>query len=157
VDFWRADERNSNEGFQAHSLLLSGPPGCGKDTAASWLAEQLKLPVIVYKSFAAFSWSDEIGAQITAAFRFAVDNQCVFVVEDLDEIAPQDSGDNPLKYARNSQGKYRLVESVQDWYHSEHRSLLIATTTARDRIDEAVRRRFRLQIDMESTRSAAET
>jgi SpoVK/Ycf46/Vps4 family AAA+-type ATPase len=152
VHLGRANQEKDAEKFHVPSLLLSGPPARGK-TVVGWIAEQLQLPVIYLEPVGAFSSSpDEIGNRITAAFRSVADTQCVFILEDLDRIAPRDAGDNLSNYARNLQVQYRLITALQDWNDSEHRSLLIATTTAPDNIDDAVRRRFRLQIDMKTGR-----
>lgn len=128
----------------SESLLLYGYPGCGKTTAASYIAEKMELPLVTARLDTLIS--SLLGAtakNIHKIFEYAKRQPCVLFLDEFDAIAKARDDQHELgelKRVVNS-----LLQNI-DEYSSE--GILIAATNHQELLDDAVWRRFQSVIEM---------
>ncbi|MFK2890871.1 AAA family ATPase [Dyella flagellata] len=138
----------------SRTVLLSGPPGVGKTLAATFLAEQLHLPLVTLNLAAAVnSLLGKTGNNLVKVLSHARAQPCVLLLDEFDAFAKrrddgQDVGE--LKRVVNV-----LLQAIDEWPST---SLLVAATNHEELLDRAVFRRFDLWLRFpESTKSQIET
>lgn len=127
------------------SLLMSGPPGVGKTMTASWLAQQLELPLLTLDLASVMSsYLGKTGANVRAVLNYAQENPCVLLLDEFDSIAKRRNDESDVGELK------RLVtvilQAIDDWSTS---SLLVAATNHGELLDPAVWRRFDTTISLE--------
>lgn len=120
------------------SVLMSGPPGVGKTMTASWLAQQLGLPLLTLDLASVMSsYLGKTGANVRAVLNYAQEHPCVLLLDEFDSIAKRRNDDSDVGELK------RLVtvilQAIDDWSSS---SLLVAATNHGELLDPAVWRRF---------------
>ena len=126
------------------SLLLYGYPGCGKTTAASYIASQMGLPLVTAQLDTLIS--SLLGAtakNIHRIFEYAKRQPCVLFLDEFDAIAKARDDNHELgelKRVVNS-----LLQNI-DNYSSD--GILIAATNHQELLDNAIWRRFQTVIEM---------
>lgn len=119
-------------------ILLHGPPGCGKTSAAAAFATELGLPLAVTRVDSLMSsYLGESATNLRALFDFARRSPCVLLLDEFDSVGklradPSDHGE--LRRVVNS--VLQLIET-----HSGP-SFVIAATNSPDILDTALWRRF---------------
>ena len=133
------DKLLQKEGIDsAHSLLLYGPPGCGKTTIAKYISDCLELPLITVRM-------DEIVSSLLGntsrnlhkVFKYASERECILFLDEFDAIAkPRGERDEvgELKRAVNS-----LLQNIDEYLPN---NVLIAATNHHELLDPAIWRRF---------------
>lgn len=126
------------------TLLLYGPPGCGKTSAAKYLASELKLPLITARFDTLISsLLGNTAKNIHRIFDYAKKQQCILFLDEFDAIAKarDDSHEmGELKRVVNS-----LLQNIDDF---SQEGILIAATNHAKMLDSAVWRRFQTVIEM---------
>lgn len=127
-------------GLDIHlSLLLYGPPGCGKTTIAKELANRLQLPLLVARLDSMISsLLGSTSKNLRKLFEYASSKPCVLFLDEFDAIAKNRNDQNEqgeLKRVINS-----LLQDIDD-YLSEG-NILIAATNRDELLDSAIWRRF---------------
>ena len=132
-------EKIINFGIEMHnSLLLYGPPGCGKTSAAHYVSDTLDLPLVTARlDSMVSSLLGSTAKNIKKIFSYANDKPCVLFLDEFDAIAkarddPQELGE--LKRVVNS-----LIQNIDQFTHN---NILIAATNHHELLDDAVWRRF---------------
>lgn len=138
----------------SRTILLSGPPGVGKTLAATFLAQQLHLPLVTLNLAAAVnSLLGKTGNNLVRVLSHARAQPCVLLLDEFDSLAKrrddgQDVGE--LKRVVNV-----LLQAIDEWPAT---SLLVAATNHEELLDRAVFRRFDLWLRFpESTLAQIET
>lgn len=155
VHEWTHAERLLAADLQpSRTLLLSGPPGIGKTLAATFLAQQLHLPLVTLNLAAAVnSLLGKTGNNLVRVLSHARAQPCVLLLDEFDALAKrrddgQDVGE--LKRVVNV-----LLQAIDEWPAT---SLLVAATNHEELLDRAVFRRFDLWLRFpESTLAQIET
>lgn len=134
-----ARERLAVHGLQAsRTLLLYGPPGCGKSLGAKRLAWNLGLPLIKVRFDALLSsFFGESATNLRTIFQAADRTPCVLLLDECDFIARARSASKDIGEAN------RIVNSLlvmMEEYQSP--GLLVATTNLENALDPALFRRF---------------
>jgi SpoVK/Ycf46/Vps4 family AAA+-type ATPase len=120
------------------TILLHGPPGCGKSLGAKRLAWNVGLPLIKVRFDALLSsYFGESAANLRSIFIAAKERPCVLLLDECDFIARSRMNSKDIGEAS------RIVNSLlqlMDEYDAP--GLLVATTNVESSLDPAIFRRF---------------
>lgn len=120
------------------TILLYGPPGCGKSLGAKRLAWNTGLPLLKVRFDALLSsYFGESASNLRAVFDSAKEQPCVLLLDECDFIAKSRSNSRDIGEAS------RIVNSLlQLMEEYDAPGLLVATTNLEDSLDDALFRRF---------------
>lgn len=130
-------------GFQVRrTLILSGPPGCGKSLTAKALATELNLPFFVVRIDAIIgSYLGQTATNLRQLFQFAEQTACVLLFDELDALGKsRGSGMDVGELDRI------VIALMQELELAHPLGLVIATSNLPGAIDRALWRRFDLHI-----------
>lgn len=150
----RADLLRSNGIEPRHTMLLVGPPGCGKTTLAEAIASALCLPLNIVKyDTLVGSYLGETSARLRRVFEYARTNPCVLFFDEFDAIGKErgDASDvGELKRVVAS-----LLTQIDDMPAT---SIVVCATNHPELLDSAAWRRFemRLTLDLPSAGELAD-
>ncbi len=136
---YAARERLSVYGLRPRkTILLYGPPGCGKSLGAKRIAWNTGLPLMKVRFDALISsYFGESAANLRAVFDAAKEKPCVLLLDECDFIARS-------RVASKDIGEVvRIVNTLlQLMEEYDAPGLLVATTNVESSLDEALFRRF---------------
>jgi len=126
----------------ANTLLLYGPPGCGKTKSAYYIAKEMNLPLIVARLDSMISsYLGTTAKNIRYLFEFAQRQPCVLFLDEFDALAKARDDANELGELK------RVVNSLlQNIDALSNGSIMIAATNHEKLLDPAVWRRFDYKI-----------
>jgi len=129
----------------SNTLMLYGPPGCGKTKCAYLIAKELGLPLIVARLDSLISsYLGTTSKNIRNVFEFAQSMPCVLFLDEFDAIAKARDDSNELGELK------RVVNSLlQNVDTMSSDSLLLAATNHEHLLDAAVWRRFDYRVEIE--------
>ncbi len=126
------------------SLLLYGPPGCGKTSIAYYLANKLGLPLVTARLDTLISsLLGNTAKNLRRVFDYANRQPCVLFLDEFDAIAKARDDQHELGELK------RVVNSLlqnMDTY-CQH-GVLIAATNHEELLDDAIWRRFQTVIEV---------
>lgn len=145
LSYQNADKLNALGIGVSNTLLLYGPPGCGKTQCAYLIAKKLNLPLVVARLDSLISsYLGTTAKNIRALFEFAQKMPCVLFLDEFDAIAKARDDSNELGELK------RVVNSLlQNVDAMSNDSLLIAATNHDALLDSAVWRRFEYKMKIE--------
>ena len=145
LSYKNADKLNSLGIGMPNTLLLYGPPGCGKTKCAYLIAKELKLPLVVACLDSLISsYLGTTAKNIRTLFEFAQKTPCVLFLDEFDAIAKARDDSNELGELK------RVVNSLlQNVDSMSSDSLLLAATNHDKLLDPAVWRRFDYKLEIE--------
>lgn len=121
-----------------NTLLLYGPPGCGKTTMAQYISMKTGLPLVTARLDGMISsLLGSTAKNIRKIFDYASRRDCILFLDEFDVIAKMRDDKNEtgeLKRVVNS-----LIQNI-DTFNSN--SIIIAATNHQDLLDPAIWRRF---------------
>ncbi len=134
------------------SILLAGPPGNGKTSLASALANELNLQFVSVKLYALID--SHMGASsrnLGKVFEHAMTNDCLLFLDEFDAI-----GSQRIKGAENSGREMNNIVTtlLTNIDRLPDTGVLIAATNMLEAIDPAIQRRFDMKIWMAHPTSA---
>ncbi len=120
------------------TILLYGPPGCGKSLGAKRLAWNTGLPLMKVRFDALISsFFGESAANLRTVFEAAKQRPCVLLLDECDFIARSRTNSKDIGEAS------RIVNSLlQLMEEYDAPGILVATTNVESALDEAMFRRF---------------
>lgn len=120
------------------TILLHGPPGCGKSLGAKRLAWNTGLPLMKVRFDALISsYFGESATNLRSVFAAARQRPCVLLLDECDFIARSRSNTKDIGEAS------RIVNSLlQLMEEYDAAGLLVATTNVESSLDDALFRRF---------------
>jgi MoxR-like ATPase len=119
------------------SLLLYGPPGCGKSTTAKFVAKELGLPLFTVRLDAVMSsFLGTTAKNLRAVFEHAARRAAVLLIDEFDALAKMRDDANEVGELK------RIVNSLIQNMDMFPRLYVIAATNHEHLLDPAIWRRF---------------
>ena len=145
LSYQNADKLNSLGINASNSLLLYGPPGCGKTKCAYLIAKQLNLPLVIARLDSMISsYLGTTAKNIRSLFEFSQKMPCVLFLDEFDAIAKARDDNNELGELK------RVVNSLlQNIDTMSKDSLILAATNHHQLLDSAIWRRFDYKLEIE--------
>jgi SpoVK/Ycf46/Vps4 family AAA+-type ATPase len=136
---WKHLEVLKPEGLlPRNTILLHGPPGCGKTMLAKHLASNLERDIYTVRFDALISsYLGETGGNIRKIFSFAKTNKCILFLDEIDAIAKL--RDDKSELGELKRVVISLLQNIDD-LHPE--TIVIAATNHAHMLDSAIWRRF---------------
>ena len=145
LSYKNADKLNAVGIGVSNTLLLYGPPGCGKTQCAYYIAKELQLPLVIARLDSLISsYLGTTAKNIRTLFEFSQKVPCVLFLDEFDAIAKARDDSNELGELK------RVVNSLlQNVDSMSQDSLLLAATNHDALLDSAVWRRFEYKLEIE--------
>lgn len=138
--------RNVHKIGYLNSTLLYGPTGTGKTTLCKFIAYKLNLD-FAYVNFAKVvdGMFGNTARNIDKVFKFMADNECVFVLDEIDCIATKRGSESAASGGELSRITITLMQELD--YYKSHKvnSIIIGCTNVVDLLDPALRSRFAME------------
>lgn len=140
-----ADKLNEMGINISNTLLLYGPPGCGKTKCAHLIASRLGLPLVVARLDSLISsYLGTTAKNIRMLFEYVQRRPCVLFLDEFDAIAKARDDNNELGELK------RVVNSLlQNVDSMGTGSVLVAATNHEQLLDSAVWRRFNYKVKID--------
>lgn len=125
-----------------NSTLLYGESGTGKTTFGRYVAYKTRLP-FCYMNFSHLvdSYLGGTSKNINKAFSYAISNPCVFMLDEVDCISIRRS-DTTSSSGPGGEMARVTITLMQEFDKLPNDVIVIGATNRKDRIDEALLRRF---------------
>lgn len=126
------------------SLLLYGPPGCGKSLLAQHIAQRLGLPLYLARlDSLVSSFLGSTSKNLRAVFDYAARQPCILFMDEFDAVAKL--RDDPHEMGELK----RVVNSFLQAFDSHAKDLIVIAATNHDQLlDAAIWRRFQLTLNL---------
>lgn len=132
-----------------NSTLLYGESGTGKTMFGRYVAYKMGIP-FCYLNFSSLisSYMGSTGSNISKAFNYAINNPCVFMLDEIDciSIRRSDSSDGGTD---GEMGRVTIT-LMQEFDKLTNDIIILGATNRIDRIDEALLRRFTVKHEVKS-------
>lgn len=126
------------------SLLLYGPPGCGKSLLAQHIAQRLGLPLYLARlDSLVSSFLGSTSKNLRAVFDYAARQPCILFLDEFDAVAKL--RDDPHEMGELK----RVVNSFLQAFDSHAKDIIVIAATNHDQLlDAAIWRRFQLTLNL---------
>lgn len=145
TEIWAADELAEVGLTPRRRALFFGAPGTGKTTLAHHLAARLGLPMLSVRSETLLdAYIGSTGRNIGSLFAAAKEEgPCILFMDEFDALAPRRrKADQGATQERNASVNV-LLQRIE-----QHDGIIIAATNFSTEIDQAIWRRFDIQIEL---------
>ncbi len=129
----------------SNKVILHGPSGCGKTLASYVIAGELKKPMVVVNLGAIVSSKlGETSKNLAKIFRKAAMEDCIIFIDEFDSLG------KVRDYSQDHGEMKRVVNTILQLFdYLPQSSIVIAATNQVDMIDDALLRRFDLNLKFE--------
>jgi MoxR-like ATPase len=145
LTFFRAADRlvASGVGVSA-SMLIYGPPGCGKTQLARFIAKELELPLITARTDGLISsYLGSTAKNLRQLFEHAMSRPCVLFLDEFDALAKM--RDDAREMGELKRVVISLLQNI-DAMGKDH--VLLAATNHQHLLDPAIWRRFAYKVQL---------
>jgi SpoVK/Ycf46/Vps4 family AAA+-type ATPase len=144
IQLQRYADQFVREGIPApRSLLLFGPPGCGKSTTAQYVAKKLGLPLFIVRLDAVMSsFLGTTAKNLRMVFEHAARRAAVLFLDEFDALAKMRDDSNEVGEIK------RIVNSLIQNMDTFPRLYVIAATNHEHLLDPAIWRRFDVIVNL---------
>ncbi|ASG49171.1 TPA: ATP-binding protein [Escherichia coli] len=126
------------------SMILYGPPGCGKTLTSKYIASCLNLPLLTARCDSLVSsYLGSTSKNIRQLFEYASKAPCVLFLDELDSLAKARDDQHEL-----GELKRVVVSLLQNIDNLPEETILIAASNHENLLDSAVWRRFEYRISI---------
>lgn len=126
-----------------NSTLLWGVSGTGKTTFAKYVAYMLQKPFFYLKfSMLIDSLMGNTSKNIHLVMDFIRKTDCVFMMDEIDTISLKRSSASGGSDNEMSRITVTIMQEMDDLFYGDNNVILIGATNRKDRMDEALLRRF---------------
>lgn len=146
IENYRCSDKLSREGLEiGNTLILYGPPGCGKTKTARMISKELGLPLVTARLDGLISsYLGTTAKNMRRIFEYVQRMPCVLLLDEFDAIAKARDDGNELGELK------RVVNSLlQNIDNVGKECLIIAATNHEQLLDNAVWRRFSYKLKIE--------
>lgn len=145
LTYFRAADRLHAKGVGiTASMLIYGPPGCGKTQMAKWLAAQLALPLVTARMDGLISsYLGSTAKNIRQLFDHAMSRPCVLFLDEFDALAKM--RDDTRELGELKRVVISLLQNI-DTMSRDH--VLVAATNHEHLLDKAIWRRFAYHVHL---------
>jgi SpoVK/Ycf46/Vps4 family AAA+-type ATPase len=145
LTYFRAADRLIEKGVGVTpSLLMSGPPGCGKTLLARYIASELGLPLITARMDGIISsYLGSTAKNLRLLFEHAMSRPCVLFLDEFDALAKM--RDDAKELGELKRVVISLLQNI-DAMGKEH--VLLAATNHEHLLDPAIWRRFAYKLHL---------
>lgn len=142
--FYYRDKLRENEIDISNTLLLYGPPGCGKTSLVKYISYKTDLPLVTARFDSLLSsLLGNTAKNIRKVFEYASKTPCILFLDEFDVIAKVRDDKNELGELK------RVVNSLlQNIDEFSENSILVAATNHHELLDSAIWRRFTKIIEL---------
>ena len=142
----QAADRLAAEGVSpSPSMLIFGPPGCGKTELGRYISARLELPLLLARTDGVISsYLGSTAKNLRSLFEHAMNRPCVFFLDEFDAIAKLRDDQYEL-----GELKRVVVSLLQNIDSLGNGTILIAATNHEHLLDPAIWRRFAYKVKME--------
>lgn len=146
TEIWAGDELAEAGLAPRQRALFFGAPGTGKTTLAHHLAARLGLPMLAVRSETIIdAWLGSTGRNIGSLFAAAKDEgPCILFIDEFDALAPKRQSNARDATQERNASINTLLQRIE-----QHDGIIIAATNFSADIDQAIWRRFDIQIELE--------
>lgn len=139
----RNADRLASHGIEiAPSLLIYGPPGCGKTALARFIAAELELPLLTARSDSLISsFLGSTSKNIRRLFDHASARPCILFLDEFDAIAKLRDDSQEL-----GELKRVVISLLQNIDGLKNGTIVVAATNHEHLLDKAIWRRFNYRI-----------
>jgi SpoVK/Ycf46/Vps4 family AAA+-type ATPase len=128
----------------APSLLVYGPPGCGKSELAKFIAAQLGMPILTARTDTLISsFLGSTAKNLRLLFEHAMGRPCVLFLDEFDAVAKLRDDQHEL-----GELKRVVVSLLQNIDALDNKTVLVAATNHDHLLDRAIWRRFAFRINL---------
>lgn len=124
------------------SIILYGPPGCGKTLTAHHISHRLNLPLITARCDSLVSsYLGSTSKNIRKLFEYASKEPCILFLDELDALAKARDDQHEL-----GELKRVVVSLLQNIDNLPEKTIILAASNHENLLDSAVWRRFEYKI-----------
>jgi SpoVK/Ycf46/Vps4 family AAA+-type ATPase len=128
----------------APSMLVYGPPGCGKTEIARFISAQLRLPLLTARSDSLISsFLGSTAKNLRLLFESAMRRPCVLFLDEFDALAKKRDDQNEL-----GELKRVVISLLQNLDALDGKTVVVAATNHEHLLDPAVWRRFSYRLEV---------